>query len=257
MARKDLSSEHMIELGAKWVDPGRDRPILEGHELLRSALVIIERGYYDLLNLTKRLGSKEEAVAELTRELTALDARHDRLVRGIYRILEAGEDIADDVEEAERCQKARQTLTPDGLSVTRRSYREQAGNARRIEIQLDGETRDWLTGVIVHNRPLMSVVEDWFATARQIGKKVAERAELQGESSPDAVTARDLRDARHRWIRGVNTLIAFLDEDDIDPDVRRRLLVNLYEAEAQAAASRVNTPTPELEPVSPEVPEPA
>ncbi len=243
MARKDLSVEHMVELAASWLDPARDRPILESDELLTGPLAIIERATKALLILRKQAGLTDMEIIRLTQEMTELDALHDRMARCVFYALDAGENLASDPTEIENHQKARLLLFPDGLNVTRRSYREQAGFARRVDEQLDAPTRQWLSGIILHGQPLDIVADTWFTTARTLGSRFADRETMRGTENPEGVRAIQIYDERNRWIRGVNTLIAMLEETAIPPETRRRLLVNLYHAEAQAAP----TPRPTLE----------
>ncbi len=238
MARKDLTVDHMVELAASWLDPARDRPILENDELLRGPLAIIERATTSLLTLRKQSGLTDQEIARLTGRLTELDSFHDRMARCVYYALDSGENLASTPEEIEKYQQARLLIFPDGLNVTRRSYREQAGFARRIDEQLKAPTRQWLAGIVIHGQPLDTVIATWFETARTLGIKFAEREALRGTDNPEEVRAIQIYEERNRWIRGVNTLIAMLEETDIPADTRRRLLVNLYHAEAQAVADR-------------------
>lgn len=241
MARKDLSVEHMVELAASWLDPARDRPILESDELLTGPLAIIERATKSLLILRKQAGLTDLEISRLTQEMNKLDTLHDRMARCVFYALDSGENLASDPAEIERHQKARLLLFPDGLNVTRRSYREQAGFARRVDEQLDAPTRNWLAGIIIHGQPLDTVIDIWFTTARTLGTRFADREAIRGTDNPEGVRAAQIYDERNRWIRGVNALISMLEETAIPPEVRRKLLVNLYHAEAQAVAARTTT----------------
>lgn len=133
----------------------------------------------------------------------------------------------------------RDALFFGGLAMTQKSYREQAGAAVQSARHLTPEVRDFLSQIELFGENALSKVDAWLAAAEKIGELQAERSRLTSDED-DSVTRGDLRDARFGWIRAMNALRNMLDFTDIDDDTRRRVLADLWDAQAQArrAAAR-------------------
>jgi hypothetical protein len=252
----------MVTVSAPWVDPQRDLPTLEAQELLVGPARVITVAHRKLLTLQRQESVSSERVAELTAELTRLDAQHDRMARGVYNVLDAGVDLADDAQQTARFEGTRDTLFPEGLQITQATYRAQAGAAQQVKERLTEQDRDFLASQVFAGRPLVEVVDAWLDTALLMGRRVDERARLADDESddPNAVGRDDLRDARLEWIRATKSLLTMLEFTDLDEEQRHDLLASLREAEETARRraeddASTDEPQPE-EPVDADVTEP-
>ena len=239
MNLRDLSGEEMVALSAVLLDETGDLlPIMEDNELLVGPSKVIRRAHENLLRVHQQAGTNEKRVKELTAEMTELDALHDRKARGIYRVLEAQADLADSPEEARSLAGLLETLFPKGLTITQRSYREQAGTSKRVQERLSDEDRQRLEGITTGTGTLWQEVELWLETAQVIGRLEAERAVLRRDDSDDSVSASEVRHARIQWIQAVNTMIQMLPFTDLDEVKQRTLLANLQDADERATRAR-------------------
>src|SRR5690606_33273120 len=98
---------------------------------------------------------------QLTAELTEADARHDRKARGIHGALSSWIELTDDHELAKDLIHIRAELFPIGLSVTQRTYREQAGSALQTRQLLTPATRTLLAQSIFAPNSLLTETIDW------------------------------------------------------------------------------------------------
>lgn len=239
MNLRDLSVEEMVTVSAVLLDADGDLlPILRGHELLVGPTSVIQRAHARLLTVQQQAGSNERRVRELTETMTRLDGRHDRKARGVHKVLEGGYDLAQDEREEQIFQDLKETLFPNGLSITQRSYREQAGTAKRVQERLTDEDRERLRVTTIGSRPLLESVEEWLDTGQRIARLEAERARLQQDDSDDAVSAGEVRDARLFWIRAVKSLVTMIDFTDLDDSDKRALLANIEDAARKATEAR-------------------
>lgn len=239
MNLRDLSAEEMLTVSAPLLDPGGSLyPILIAHTLLDGSVTVIKKCHDGLLTVQQRAGTNEKKARRLTDQMTHLDARHDAMARGIMRLLEGEELLAESEEQAQVFADVRETLFPVGASIVQRSYREQAGTAKRVESRLTDDVRAVLEAIPVGSTTLLEKVQVWLSTAQEIARKEAQRAELTSDDNEDAVSAGEVRDARLKWIKAVNSMINMLDFTDINERDRRILLANLNDASSKAARRR-------------------
>lgn len=237
MALRDLNAAAMIEVTDQWLQ--QDRGLIESQPALLYPLELIEEAHHTLLTTQKRIGTVEKHIMELTRNLTAEDAYHDRKLRGTFMMLSGAAEIEDDPDERERLLNARDTLFPLGLAATQRTYREQAGNGKIAREQFKPDVQASCDQLQINGRPLSGVVYNWLDSSQRIGDMNALRNRISGDGD-DGVAAGELHQARLIWIKAVNAMLAMLEFTDFDADTRRRLLADLRDAETKAAKSRAN-----------------
>lgn len=235
MALRDLNAAAMIAVAAQWLN--QDRAVLESQPALRHPLELVEAAHDALLLTQKRLGSVEKAVMELTQNLTAEDAYHDRKLRGVYYVLTGNAEIADDPDVREELLAVRDTLFPLGLSSTTRSYREQAGNGKIAALRFGGGVEAWCDSIVLQGVALSEAARAWLASSQRIGDMTAQRNRISGDAD-DGVAAGELHQARLDWIKAVNIMLLMFDFTDFDADTRRRLLADLHDAEQKAGRAR-------------------
>lgn len=233
-----LSVEEMLPVSAAVLEEeGNAMQILKELPLLEGPVTVIGTSHDTLLRVQQRAGSNQKKVRQLTTRMRELDNKHDNLARGIYRTVEGQEFLAATEERAEVFRELKETLFPHGASVTQRSYREQAGIAKRVEQRLTQEDRDLLAGIEADGTTLLVHVEAWLESAQDIARMEAERAEFTSDDD-DATTAGEVRDARNQWIKAMNALMQMLEFVDISDRDRRVLLANMKDATDKATTAR-------------------
>lgn len=222
-----------------WLDPDRDRPVLQSKPLLQAVFEDVEASHDVLLSTTKRMGAVEKQVQSLTAEMTETDALHDRKGRGVHAVLTGGAEMADSEVEAFRFKDALEVLFPLGRSIVSASYNQQAGTAMQVRKELTAERRQFLERILVaENTSLLDEVNTWLDAGVKVGLLFDERVKLQGDED-DSVSRGDVHAARMEWIRAVNNLISVFDILRLDNTISRRLLANLHETERRAIARRL------------------
>jgi hypothetical protein len=148
----------------------------------------------------------------------------------------------------------RDTLLPDGLSGTLRTYLAEAGNVEMAATRITPEMESTLKGIVVDGRSLFQLFNEWVEVGRKLGDVERERARLAEKQTVGGVTAADVQRARFKWIRSVNALCAVLElESGFPEEDRVRILQPLRTAEAKLAKKRVALdPTEGLDPTETE-----
>lgn len=239
-AMNHLSTQAMIGVTNELLTTNHDE--LKAQPELTVPLQLIDKAHTQLITLFKTTGQTKQIVQKLTNELTQADARHDRKARGVHAALSAWLDLTDDPELAQQLIRVRDDLFPIGLSVTQRSYREQAGAALQTRQFLTPATCDILAACTFAPNSLLTETYDWLDTAQNIGEMQAERSRLLGDSDDDTVSQSNLRDARFAWIRAMNVFLNLLDYTKLDADTQRRLLADLRDAQNRARKPDTSAP---------------
>ncbi len=253
MALKDLNVPAMLSISDQWL--GHDLAMLQTEEILAPVIKLVDDAHKTLRTTQQRVGTTEQRIIDLTAKLTVADANHDRQLRAIFWMLAAAAELAESPDKAEAILAARDRLIPAGLSATQRTYREQAGNAQLAREQNTAEVQQFCQQIVVMGTPLVDVVEQWLATAAQIGDMNAERNKIAGDSD-DGVSAGEVHRSRLKWIQAVNAFLTLLDFTSFDTDTRRRLLADLRNAEFQAARARQSGKNAAQQPLTPQEDQP-
>lgn len=235
MGLRDLTTASMVEITAAWIDPHQERSIIEKYPRLLPWVQDIAGAHGTLYDIHTRAPSA--TLAALNERATALDAEHDRRARGLHSVIEGLIDLSDDPDEAAQLRELHEQLFPAGRSITKRSYLDQAGEARLLDSRLSDGSRRLLDTVVVHGKPLRKHVEAWKEAALELGRVEAERARLAKDEKEQELTT--LGKARNAWIAAMNAFLFVLDrEPTLTPDDRRRLLEPLETALAKAEAKK-------------------
>ena len=215
MALKKLSVREMVKFSGDLLsETSPQRAALETHP---EAAILVARLQAAHEGLVAAQPPNDSEIAELTEEITQLDLRHDALVRAIEGRLTSeialAEIQSDGGDTHDALRRARGVLFPDGLSVVRRSYIEQAGEAELREARMDEPVESLLRGMQSHDgRELRDVYGQLQEVATQIGALVKRRAELGEQGEKVART----HQARLEWIRVVNALSHVLEMLGVD-----------------------------------------
>lgn len=264
MALKNLSTATMLALSSQWLDPKRGRKALEAHPRASAYVPDLEAVSHALLateSAPEAGGSTK--LAQLTEEGVQLDQRHDRKARGLNLVLTGLAELSDDPDEARGYLELRDLLLPEGVAVTQRSYRDEAGNTQIVEARLEQlpAARALLHAIpLPHGRTLDAAAVHWFETGRDLGKLEARRDVLLHERDASKATQPRVNpiDARNRWGRVTRALLAALDLDDSpDEALARHVVGPLRRAEAQADRRQSGHPAEDDHEQAPADPTPA
>jgi hypothetical protein len=240
MAKRDLSSETMIHLTEALLDPTPKgaRTILAGLPIVSVLIPKIEEAHAILLSrqVASPPGEVTAKITAIQVKQTALDARHDRKMRGSIKLLEALADLADEPDDARRYLELRDVLCPDGLKGIIKSYVDEAGAATLLQGRLDDPKKKQLGKIAIPGGKLLDVVNDWMASAEELGALESDKTALTKlAEAPEGRRPQDAIDARNRWIRVVAALETALAISGADEATVAAILAPLQEAEAKAA----------------------
>ena len=235
MNLRDIRTGEMLAVTYSLLDDtGKLRVILESDERLKGPLEELQKAHDQLLETQQRTGTNEEEIKRLTEEMTQLDREHDRLSSAIYDVVAGCMAMADTPEEARTFETLQDTLHPQGRSIVRRSYREQAGTAKQVRDRLSDEQRALLASINLGGATLADKVERWLDAALGIARMESERAQLRRDKRDDGVSLGEVRDSRLGWMSAIRYLISSLEFSQASEDEKLALLANIEEASDRA-----------------------
>jgi hypothetical protein len=240
MALKNLSSEAMVTITARLLDPERDRPVIEAVPLAAPLIPAMEMVHNGLLSRQHLIAAIERELAKVLAGLSDTDKLHDRKKRAVHGYLTALAELTEDPVRAAAYLDLRDRLMPLGLMEVRRSYIDQIGDAQLLPSRLDDASRSLLAATVTPEGPLEGHVNQWIAAAVEIGRLDERRAQLEAQrstgqdASPGEAYAMKLA-----WIRVMRSVINMLEIDPkATPEIKDRLLAPLHRAEAMADRRR-------------------
>jgi hypothetical protein len=187
------------------------------------------------------------AEAKVVAESLEADARHDRYVGGIDRVLD-GVALLDPAHAAEYG-RLRARLFPNGPR-TQGSYAEEAATPRQVGAALDDADRALMRAIpLPGGRTLEHAFDDWMQACRDLESLERRRLDLRLTVAPKGTR---LVEARNRWIR----LVHALDELVAINGGSHRLLgaVRTYEEKADRRASAATDRQADAPPPAPPIP---
>ncbi len=246
MSLRNLSAQSMVVVSGAWVDPKRERPVLEGIALVAPLVPQLTKAHGNLIRMQVTGSDAEKELAGIKKEEAELDDLHDRKVRGVFGILTAMAELADTAQKAEGCIDLQDRLFPLGLRAVGRSYLDEAGDVEMVAGRLDDDSRNRLRRFPLPGTDLCAEVDAWIEAGGKLGELETRRARLEGGDKDDGVTRAEAAAARNRWIRTVRALLTNLDlVEDLDEDTRRRILEPLQTAESKADRRRSEADSPD------------
>jgi hypothetical protein len=236
MALKNLSPAAMVSISSSWLDPARDRALIEALLLVAPILPALGQVHGDLLSKQHLRASLESEVASLVEAEAEADGIHDRSKRGVHTFLSALAELTRDPARTASYLDLRDRLMPLGMMEVRRPYLEQVGDAEALPARLNPPARALLESIITPEGPLQSHVDRWISAAGDLGRLEKRRAELEVQRTTDqSVSASHAHAAKLTWIRVVRAMLNLIEVDPAaTPEIKDRLLAPLYRAEAQA-----------------------
>ncbi len=252
MAKLHMTSEAMVAVSARWIDPARDRHALESVAVTRALLTSLDevhRALHQQVAQSVRRAQRVRAAAERQRELLCERRRTLALRSAELR----GEVLTRLAVLAARTERA-------GDAAEAAGYRRLAGQLVLCCGQRQGAAPEPMTEqlalVQVRDEVLGELIDQWIAAAGERAELDVRRSRL-GNSSPVSVKSSPVSGemARREWLRMAETLEAVLEQqpaaDAGDGDERARLreliLGPLRRAEAladrrAASCDRVSAP---------------
>jgi hypothetical protein len=240
MALKNLSSETMVTVTGRLLDPERDRPAVETLPLVSPLIPAMELVHNRLLSRQHLIAAIERELAKVLDGISTFDKLHDRQKRGVYGCLTALAELTDDPVKAAAYLDLRDRLMPLGLMEVRRPYLDQVGDAQRMPGRLDDASRALLASIATPEGPLQSHVDQWVAAALEIGRLDERRAQLEAQrSTGQEASPGEAYAVKLSWIRVMRSVLDMLAIDpQATPEIKERLLAPLRRAEAQADRRR-------------------
>ena len=233
-----LSIAIMIAITDGWVDPKKDRPLLETYPLLAGILPIMSALYHELLRVAVISSDFEERVRVLSEKAAAVNDEFDDACRTFHSVL-TSLALVSGAERRALVEKVRDTLMPDGLAIIKLSYLEKSGIAETVLSQMKPEWQEMFEGINLDGQSLFQLFSKWTSAGQALGDISRQRSQLVDPNRNGEVTAGDAQKVRYKWVRTVHVLVRMLElESDIPEDVRYRLLQPLRDAEAQYASKR-------------------
>ncbi|MBI4820249.1 MAG: hypothetical protein HY791_28530 [Deltaproteobacteria bacterium] len=212
MSLKHLSVDAMIRISDRWLNPAKDRALLESIPLAAALLPAIEGAHRGLSDLRAEAEDRTNELARVFAEAEAADQIHDRKLRGSFGLLTVLAELADSSEISAELMDLRDRLMPQGLRATHLSHVEEAVNAESVRQALDEETRAELRTIpTIEGRTLEQEIETWLAAAAELGHLTAQRVLLEHEDRSAAEARAERIDAKNAWIRSTHALLAVLD----------------------------------------------
>ncbi|MBN2528671.1 MAG: hypothetical protein JXR76_19940 [Deltaproteobacteria bacterium] len=243
MSYKSFDASTMLAISGPWSDDTQDRPLLEGCPVTAGIVPIIVDSHNEVMRMMVASDNIGEKLKALTDQTQTLDGDHDDKFRSLHGLFTAMAAVSEEPRKSQLLE-ARDVLMPEGLMGVQRSFLAESANVEVAREKLTPEIEALLKDVSIGAKTMYDLFTEWLESGRKLGAAERKRAQFQEESAAVRVTARDLQQARYRWIRTVNALAALLELDyNFPKDMRTRILQPLRTTEAKQ--SRTKTAAPE------------
>lgn len=241
----NLSNSEIVTIGELFCDSDSElvRAITECAELV-GILPYIVKTTNQFLTTQKRLSVRQ--LKEYVRLSLLLDKLHDKLVKGSYNYLGALALICESKELIDRLLEMQRLLFADGLSIIKKSYRVEAGEAKLRKARITEEHRNFLESLPTPEGNMADVIDRLNEAAIELGK--VEDLKIDEAARKDGPSARELMELRHKWTRIFNTFLSIVNVmDEVPAPVQQ--LVQRIDAIEKAVQRRkkdkaVNLPEP-------------
>jgi hypothetical protein len=251
-----LPTEQMIEITRPWIDPSKDRGLIEAIDRARGLLPLIEEVHRGLLRAQPPEDTSHPELLEIRRATVAADQIHDRKTRGTSYVLEGLAELTDDPAEAQRLEELQARLLNRGLSVVKLAPAAEAGEVELAEERLTAADRELLARLPgPGGTTLLQAHEARVVAGRELGELARRKATLSSRpaAAATAPTPADALRARNAWIRTVKVLVSALELQPLPDATRKQLLGPLQEAILKLLRRAPAAPAPTA-PTAPVIP---
>ena len=255
MAYKNLTNEAMLLITGAWIDPARERPVLEKHPLLAHMLGPVEEAHRGVaaLSAARSATTVETEIAKVRDEIDQTDVRHDDKAVGAHALLHALGLLSEDPAQREHFHALRDRVFPRGEATATQSHTDEAGHVAAVKPTLDGAVRESLQKIhTVEGRTALDEVDAWIAAGERIGELLARRAVL--EQTPANDNRSPAQRARNKWIKtvhGVASNLQFVQGLSDEEEVRVFGPLRREEAKADRRVAARNAPAAETPKTAP------
>jgi hypothetical protein len=260
MALKRLFSEEMLQISGTLTDPkSKAHKAIVASADLAPSMPRLTAAHDVLAQLTQPVDA-DPRLAAIIAEEGVIDPRHDDLIRGAHALLTGaafllGEDGADLLA-------LRDSLFPDGLSSTQKSYRAEAGQAAQLAARLTPALRARLASIAVgpkseKKKTLEHFVDELLTLGARLGVLEDEKGRLQAGAAEQAGSGLGaaLLAARNQWVRVANSLVANGELAGLDPETDKLVFGPLRAAEKAADRRAASAPAKKKAGADPSAPE--
>lgn len=261
MALRNLTTQLMVSYSLNWLDPTRERPIIERYPISRALLPRIEEAHGNLFAFQRKSLESQGEIAAIQKDQARLDAEHDRNIRGVYNYLTALAELSFDEDEARHYLDLRDLLLPEGLQAIIRSYAGEGGEVLLLEQRLTPQAIANIRNIPTPGGNLYEHVQAWIKAGHTLRALEERRMDILRTLGESETKQADVARARNEWIRMAHALRANLELDRASAEDMERVFRYLDAGEAKAdraaalPASKGEPPTGEPKPgASPEEP---
>ena len=242
MSYKSFDAPTMLAISGPWVDAMKDRPLLEGCPVTAGIVSVIADSHNEVMRMMVASDNIDEELKSLTGQTQALDGVHDDKFRSLHGLFTAMAAVSEEPRRSQ-LEAARDLLMPDGLMGVQRSFLAESANVEVAVQRLTPEIETLLQDVAIGEKTMHDLFNEWVESGRELGAMERKRAQFAEESSANRVTAKDLQQARYRWIRTVNALTSLLELDyNFPEEMHTRILQPLRAAESKQSRAKASTP---------------
>ena len=179
-----------------------------------------------------------KAVKDLIEKGSHLDVLHDDWAKALYNFLSALILIIINVKLVERIKHLRRVLFPEGLTIVNKSYHAEAGAVKMRESGLNDSDKDLLENIFTPEGPLLHVLNRWNQIALELEE--VENLKIEVAKGPKP-TARDILNARHKWVKTTKAFLFMADMAEELPDPIKKWVERVNSVE-RAAFQRKKSP---------------
>lgn len=236
MSLKALTVGEQVTLSEVWVSSttAQYKALMEVPELA-VLMPRLEQAHRALVGT--QTSPSTPTLGQLTERIQRLDERHDDLVRAIVHVVRAFAIAAPTNDEADKLFHLSEQLFPDGISIIRRSYRDEAGETKLLGERLTGETLALVkTLPLPGGRTVFDLIQELLEVGKEMGELEDQRA--AEKSSANTVSATDVIRVRNEWVRGVTALMTLAEMVEISDDKYQLLFGPLKTAVASSVQRR-------------------
>jgi hypothetical protein len=237
MAAKALTTDEMIGVSNGLVEEGQSPR--EAAKKVPAAAALLPRIAKVHAGVLAVLPEPENPrLAEIKSESSAVDLRHDNIIRGGHGLLTSLALLTADADRAAEYIELRDFLFPDGLESIQKSYSAEAGQAERLKKRLTPARKRQLKAIAASDASLLAYVNELLAKGKRLGELEAERATIEEAPAEGESAAQATVTARNRWIRAMNAFVSVVEDAELDPKVEAAILAGYRAAERKAATRK-------------------
>jgi hypothetical protein len=237
MSYQNLPTEAMLQISGAWLEERQLQTLLTEVSILASFTHQLRRRHDDLVIAQSTISNKFNESKALVEESQDLDDVHDNVARGVYHTFSGFIALAKGTPMEATLEALRDRIFLHGLSITRRSLREQAGYAQALKQRLTEQERQLLATLPTPSGSLDDHLQRWLQAGARLGE-IEDRRAVLAEELKGVPVPLSQNQARRSWIRSANLFVDLIEDlhetAQLSTALRQQLLLPL-----EAALQRV------------------